>query len=87
MAVGEVTASPRHESYQAGGGNDGYVGLGVGNAVSRSTKALILYLSSLYCSSQRKCGWEAGVGTSRQRAAVMSPLSCSGKGGSRSFRS
>lgn len=26
---------------------DGYVGLGVGNAVARSTKALILYLFSI----------------------------------------
>lgn len=64
MAVGEVTTPPRHELYWAGGSNDGYVDLGVGNAAARSAKAMILYLSSLYCSSQRKCGWEAGVGTS-----------------------
>ena len=54
MAVGEVTTPPRHELYWAGGGN----------TAARSAKATILYLSSLYCSSQRKCGWEAGVGTS-----------------------
>ena len=73
-----MTASPRHESYRAVGGDDGYVGLGVGSPAARSTKAMILYLSSLYCSSQRKCGCEAGVSTSHQRDAVMFPLSHSG---------
>ena len=30
---------------------------------ARSLKDVILYLSSLYCSTQRKCGWVAGVDT------------------------